>query len=153
MSLSARATERVFARLSATYGRDFISRYEGSDPNAVLSLWAHELEHFAQDLPSIAWALEHLPERAPNIIEFRNLCRQAPKPEVPLLDYQHAEPERVNAELAKLGPLLQPIRDRMRKHEGRNYRGWAVAIMDRAKAGENITPVQLAMAREALRMD
>ncbi len=26
----------------------------------------------------VAWALENLPERCPNVIEFRNLCRQAP---------------------------------------------------------------------------
>jgi hypothetical protein len=151
MSLSAQATERVFARLMGTYGRDFSARYEGSDANTVRSIWAHELEGFSHDLPSIAWALEHLPERPPNAIEFRNLCRHAPQAETPRLDAPKADQARVNAELAKLAPMLQPARDRMRKHEGRDYRAWARAIVQRKKAGDPITPTQYAMALEALK--
>ena len=151
MSLSAQATERIFARLTGTYGRDFASRYEGSDPNTVRSIWAHELEGFSNDLPSIAWALEHLPERAPNAIEFKALCRRAPQAEQPRLEAPKADLARVNAELAKLAPMLQPTRDRLRKHEGRDYRAWARAIVERKKAGDPITPTQYAMALEALK--
>lgn len=146
MSLSAQATERIFARLTGTYGRDFSSRYEGNDANTVRSIWASELDGFEHDLQSIAWALEHLPERAPNAIEFRNLCRRAPQPEPPQLEAPRADPRRIAAELAKLGPILK-------KKKERNRREWAERIVARWRAGEHIDRAPLAMAREALRMD
>ena len=80
MSLPLQAIDRLFARLQATYGRDFMERYIGLEAGAVKASWAHELSGFANDMHSLAWALEHLPERPPNVIEFRKIARQAPSP-------------------------------------------------------------------------
>ena len=79
MSLPIKAVDRIFLRLLATYGTEFSGRYAGVQDGDLKSMWAHELAGFASDLPSIAWALENLPERCPNAIAFRNLCRQAPR--------------------------------------------------------------------------
>ncbi len=144
MSLPLQAVDRLFARLSATYGRDFASRYEGIDLNAVKSSWAHELAWYADNLQDIAWALENLPERCPNVIEFRSLCRRAPVPEVPRIAHSPAGKERIAAELAKLAPVLAPTYVRP------DNRAWERRIVARHEAGENITRTQLKFAQEAL---
>ena len=139
MSLPLQAIERLFLRLGATYGRDFTGKYEGTDANAVKSSWAHELDR--TPLPSIAYALDNLPPRCPNVIEFRALCRFAPSEDVPALPEPKADPERVRQELAKLGHVrLEPAVkvDRL---------DWARAIL---KNPNGRTPTVLAMARGAL---
>lgn len=142
MSLPLQAVDRLFERLTATYGRQFLSMYEGLDANAVKSSWAHELSGFAGNLHSIAWALENLPERPPNAIEFRNLCRRSPEPERPRLPEPPANPERIREELAKLGPVREQL-----STGGRPNTAWAHAIVTRAQAGERITPTVLGMAK------
>lgn len=143
MSLPIAAIDRLFARLHATYGAAW-DRAMGSVPVAdAKAAWAHELGGFAGRLQDVAWALEHLPERCPNVIEFRNLCRMAPATEVAQLPAPPADPERVRAELAKLGPMTAPA-------ASVDGRGWARRLLERHAAGEKLLPVQLRFAREAL---
>lgn len=139
MSLPLQAIDRLFMRLGATYGRDFTSRYEGTDANAVKSSWAHELDR--TPLQNIAFALENLPERCPNVIEFRALCRRAPAPDVPVLPEPMANPDRVKAELAKLGHIrleAAPVVGRL---------DWAKRILENPKGR---TPTVIQMAKQAL---
>jgi hypothetical protein len=143
MSLPLQAVDRLFDRLTATYGRQFLGLYEGLDVNAIKAVWAHELGGFASNLYAIAWALENLPTRAPNAVEFRFLCRLAPAPEVQKLTEPAANPARLRAELAKLGqiviePAAKPNRD------------WARRIMARAEGGDRVAPATLRMAKQAL---
>lgn len=146
MSLSPQVVDRLFDRLTATYGRDFMGRWEGLDANAVRSSWAHELAGFTPCLEAIAWALENLPERAPNVIEFRALCRRAPAKVVPSLPAPPADPARVAAELAKLRTLA-PIQ----APSIQSGRSWAHAILARARSGDRtVTPAAAEMARAAL---
>lgn len=145
MSLPLIAIDRLFNRLNATYGRDFMSRWEGQDSNAVKASWAHELAGFADKLQMVAWALENLPERAPNVIEFRNLCRKAPAPETPQLPEPAADPARVAAELAKLAPVRAAAKNSV---DGKDWARWIVA---RHEAGDSVRPISLQFAREALR--
>lgn len=144
MSLQCTAVDRLFARLGATYGAAW-DRSLGSLPIAdVKTAWAHELAGFATRLQDVAWALEHLPERCPNAIEFRNLCRQAPRPAEPVIEGPKADPERVRAELAKLGDLRQakPLESRE----------WARRILARRDNGERLSRTVIAFACEALRL-
>lgn len=149
MSLPLKAIDRIFDRLATTYGRDFSARFEGLEIGAVKSSWAHELSGFAGRLNSIAWALENLPERAPNVIEFRNLCRKAPEPEVPRLPEPTADPARVATELAKLAPVRAAA---VAGSFGVDHKAWAKRIIARSDAGDRINPASLRFAREALRM-
>lgn len=144
MSLSLQAVDRLLERLTATYGRDFLSKYEGLDANAIKTVWAHELGGFAGNLHAIAWALENLPARAPNAVEFRFLCRLAPAPEVTRLTEPAANPERVRQELAKLGQLTKAPPG----NEG--GRDWARRIIARKEAGDRVAPGTLLCARRAL---
>ena len=144
MSLPLQAVDRLFARLHATYGRDFESKYVGIDTAAVKTSWAHELAGFAGDLASIAWALENLPERCPNVIEFRAICRKSPAPDVPRIEHASAGHERIAAELAKLAPVTA---QRTSHVDGKE---WARRIIENDKNGiRSRSPLPLRMAREA----
>lgn len=149
MSLPLKAVDRLFERLSLTYGRQFAELYAAVDPGAVKALWAHELAVFANSLPRIAWALENLPPKCPNVIEFKHLCRQAPAPDVPRLPEPKADPERVKAELAKLGGVRQKAAASV---VGVDHKAWAKRIIARHVACERINPTTLRFAIEAMRM-
>lgn len=148
MSLPLKAIDRLFERLTATYGRDFTGRFDGVDQNELKALWAHELSGFADKLSMVAWALENLPERAPNIIEFRNLCRKAPAPEVKRLPEPKADPERVRAELAKLSPVVANIKTPSVAYD---HKAWAKRLIALADSGQKLNPTTLRFAKEALR--
>ena len=146
MSLPLQAIGRLFDRMAATYGSAWMRQWEGVEANAVKSMWAHELGGFASNLKAIAWALEYLPERCPNLVQFKNLCRQAPAAEVPQLDAPKADPARVAAELAKLAPMRMCAAS----PSTTDPKAWAHRIIARHRAGEKLSPTVLASAQSAV---
>lgn len=140
-----RAIDRLFKRLAATYGAAW-DRSLGETPVAdVKTVWAHELAPFENSMHRIAWALENLPDRCPNVLEFKRLCRSAPSPDVPALPEPKADPARVAAELAKL-QVIVPRGEAPRSPE----KDWAKRILQRAKDGCVVNATSLRMARDAL---
>ena len=152
-TMSTRPIERIFQRMQATYGMEW-ERNLGSAPIAdVKTVWLDMLSSFLQShdsMKAIAWALDNLPERCPNAIAFRNLCRQAPAVVKPALPEPKADPERLKAELAKLAPLASEMKAQKRSTDGRE---WARLIMQRFNGGEKMNPTTLAMARSALNLE
>jgi hypothetical protein len=78
--------DRIFARLIGIYGAQFRSKFSSIENGVDVGMlnakaaWADELGSFATWPEAIAYALDHLPtERAPNALEFRDICRRAPK--------------------------------------------------------------------------
>lgn len=147
MTLPIKAIDRLFERLGATYGAAWTRQWVDIPMNDVKTAWAHELQGYASNLQPIAWALENLPERCPNVIEFRNLCRHAPAPEVPRLPEPKVDPERLKQELAKLSSIRASVAPGL--NDGRD---WARRIIGRLEAGERINPATLKCAKDALRM-
>lgn len=145
MSLPLPWVDKIFAKLALAYGRDFLARWEGLEIAEVKADWAHELGGFAGQPEAIAYAFAHLPAKAPTVIEFRAICRQAPAPELPRLEAPKADPERVHAELAKLAPV--------RDGAMLDPKDWARRILARADAGERINRMPLLMARQALGLE
>lgn len=146
MSLPAPWVDKIFAKLALAYGRDFLARWEGLEIADVKADWAHELGGFAVQPEAIAYALQHPPVKAPTVIEFRAICRQAPAPEAPRLEAPKADPARVAEAMQKLAPLRVG-------QEGPRCtanKDWAHAILARAAAGERVTPYSLMSARMAL---
>lgn len=144
MSLPIEWIDRIFDKLSLTYGQPFLRRWADIDLNAVKSDWAHELAGFEQHPHAIAWALQHLPDAsAPTVLEFRTLARKAPPEVLPQLPEPKADPERVKAEAAKLLALVKPA-----SASGVIRTAWAHAIVDRHAAGAQVSPLVLRMARE-----
>jgi hypothetical protein len=142
MSLPLPVINRLFDRLSATYGRDFISRWDGLDANTVKSAWAYELSGVSGQLDSLAWALENLPERAPNLIEFRNLCRKSPRVDAPRLESPKADPVLAAMILAKLRAIVAP--------SPLGMKAWARRLKARHEAGERLNPYQIMSYKVAL---
>lgn len=134
------AIDRLFKRLAATYG----ARWDvslGQAPIAdVKTVWGHELSAFANSLHRIAWALENLPERCPNAIEFRNLCRQAPSPEAPALPLPKANPEIA-------AKVIDGLKASNTKTGRMDPRAWAKAILANPKGR---TPTVIKMAKSAV---
>lgn len=145
MSLSLQAIDRLFTRLGATYGRNFLGQYEGQEAVAIKASWAHEMSGYAANMGPIAWALENLPERAPNVIEFRNLCRRSPAADMPRLPEPAADKARVEAELAKLGHMrgVKPV-------AVNGMKDWAHRLKHRHDAGDKLNMNQVKCYREAL---
>lgn len=144
MSLPTAWVDRIFDKLTLIYGQSFLRRWSDIDLNAVKSDWAHELDGFTQHPKAIAWALQNLPpEKPPTVLEFRALARKSPPDELPRLEAPKADPDRVAAELAKLGPIRMEA-----KVDGKE---WARRILSRYEAGERLTPITVRFAKEAIR--
>lgn len=146
MSLHIKAIDRLFERMAASYGAQWTRQWQDVPMVDVKTAWANELDVFSASLHRVAWALENLPPKCPNVIEFKNLCRQAPAPEVPRLPEPKADPERVRAEISKLGEL----RAKVATGSAVDGKAWARAIMTRYHACERVNPTTLRFAREAL---
>lgn len=148
MSLPSAWTDKIFAKLSLAYGRDFIGRWEGIDLGDVKTDWSHELSGFEAHPEAIAYALANLPpQKPPTVFEFRAIARRAPLPEAARLEAPKADPAKVAAEIAKQTDLKSAFAP---KH---NPKEWAQIIVDRAAAGDRIRPITLRFAREALGLE
>jgi len=121
MALPSAWIDRIFERLELTYGHRFLSQWPAMAPEVVKAHWTHELDGMERHSDAIAWALQHLPADGPvNVLQFRELCRQAPAPKVKALPQPEPDPQRVAQALAHMsqimaGPLdrLEPVRKLM----------------------------------------
>ncbi|WP_157443353.1 hypothetical protein [Curvibacter lanceolatus] len=138
--------DRIFDKLTVTYGSAFLDRWRDVDIAKVKTDWLDVLDGMEKHPEAIAFALQNLTEKPPTVIEFRNLCRRAPMPEAPRLEAPKADPERIKAEIAKLGP----VREAVIRTGGADPKAWAKRLMDRHNAGEKLNPIQIRFAREAL---
>jgi hypothetical protein len=144
MSLPASWVDRIFEKLTLTYGQAFLRRWSDIDLNAVKSDWGHELAGFDQHPKAIAWALHNLPaDGPPTVLQFKFLARRAPPDELPRLETPKADPSRIAEELAKLEPIKRA--PRMAPNTD-----WARRIVERAESGGRIPYLPLKMAREVL---
>lgn len=141
------AIDRLFERLALTYGAAWQNSFGAAPIVDVKSMWQHELSSFLQSRESmnrVVWALDNLPERVPNVIQFKNLCRQAPSPEAPMLPEPPANPERVAAELAKLAPMIAESKSE------NDPKAWAKRLRFRHLAGDRLRSIQIQMYKQAL---
>lgn len=147
MSLPAQWTDRIFDKLTMTYGQAFLRRWQDIDINAVKSDWAHELAGFAQHPRSIAWALQNLPaDKPPTVLEFRAIARKAPAEDVPRIEPSPAGLERIASEIARLTPTKEALK------RGRvDHKAWAKAIIKNAANGiHSKSSLPLKMAHAAM---
>lgn len=145
MALPLPWVDRIFEKLALVYGQAFLARWRDLDLDAVKADWAHELAGFEQHPQAIAHALQSLPpEKPPTVLQFRELARRAPLPELPRLASPPADAERVAAELAKLATV------RTTAAQAVDHRAWARRILDRKARGERLNRTVLRMAQQAI---
>ncbi|CAN7594197.1 hypothetical protein LJR039_004342 [Pseudorhodoferax sp. LjRoot39] len=150
MSLPNKAIDHLFQRLSGAYMAAWDRALGNSPLNDVKSAWAHELAEFGRSheaMTRIAWALDNLPDHPPSAPAFKRLCRSAPAPEASALPMPKADPERVKAELAKMGHLRKPAETASAGY----HKQWAHRILDRHAQGDKILPNTLKCAQDAVR--
>lgn len=141
--IPATVIDRLFKRMAATYGAAW-DRSTGNAPlEDVREVWAHELAGFGSKLQDIAWALEHLPEKCPNVLEFRALCRRAPAP-----TFQQLEPPKPDAQRIKA--VVEHARAAFDSQHKRDPKQWARDVVARRAAGKPVSAISLRFAREAL---
>lgn len=144
MSLPTAWVDRIFDKLTVTYGQAFLRRWQDLDMNAVKSDWGNELDGFDQNPKAISYALHNLnPERPPTVLEFRALAYKCPVEQVAMIDQPRATAERIAAELLRMAP--------MRKRTFVDQRDWARRIVARHEQGDRIMPYSLKLAQSALR--
>jgi hypothetical protein len=138
--------DRLFERLSLTYGNAWQASLGTAPLNEIKTFWLHELSGFMQSKESmmaISWALNHLPERPPNLVQFKNICYQAPVVEKLQLPAPPADPARVSKELSKLADMRITTK-RVDPKE------WARKILGDYAAGAKKSLTVVEMARNAL---
>lgn len=74
--------DALFNKMTVVYGNEWTKKWEGMPLAETKGAWAAELTGFSVD--QIKHALDMLPERPPNLIQFKNMCRQSP----PKYEYQ-----------------------------------------------------------------
>lgn len=144
--------DTIFMALRATYGVAFDRQFEpptGSDENEskrfylnIKAWWKRDLAPAIAAPHTIRYALDHLPAKAPNLIEFKALCWQAPPlPRQGQIENKvRADPSRVAAEMAK-----------MRQVQETSPKAWAYRLKEREEEGDRLTQAQRDMWRAALR--
>lgn len=141
--IPAAVIDRLFKRLAATYGAVW-DRAMGNAPlDDVREVWAHELAGFGSKLQDIAWALDNLPEKCPNVLEFRTLCRRAPAPTFLPLEAPKPDSTRVKA-------VVERAKAAFDTQQQRDPKQWARDILAEAQRGRKVSAIRLRFAREAL---
>lgn len=134
--------DKLFKKLAAIYGREFTGRYNGVDPAQVKAEWAECLGPFATRPEALKFALEHLPsDKCPSMLQFRDLCRQAPRDNANALPEPKTAPEIVDKEMAKIVQQAFKPKDPKR---------WATRLEERHKAGEKLSLIQIDAYKKAL---
>jgi hypothetical protein len=120
--------EKIFARMQGVYGREFLGQYGTGMVNGIDAgienakiVWAEELGSFVKWPEAIAYALEHLPERVPNCIKFKELCRNAPRPEPVKLEYKLTD-EQLAENKARVKKMMEELRQKMAMQKVNNER-------------------------------
>ena len=139
----AEVVDRLFTRLAASYGAEWTRQWKDTPVVDMKTAWGHELAGFISDLGAIAQALDNLPERCPNVIQFKALCRANRTVKATLM---LPEPKSNPAFIAE---VIAKLSDAPAKTDGRE---WARRIIARKEDGEYIFPCTLAMAMSALGM-
>ena len=140
MSLPLPWVEKIFMKLSLTFGREFLGRWEGIPLEDVKADWAHELRNLQQSPASIAYGLENcLGGKPPTVQEFRAACVRRVAPAV-ALPAPPADPERVAAELAKLRSPEPQV----------DMKAWAHKLREKHERGEKLNMNQVQCYKNAL---
>jgi len=143
MSLPINVIDKLFFRFSNIYGSQWMHMWKDNDLSEVKVLWADQLYYYAEHLDAFRWALDNLPERPPNLIEFKKLLSSAPR-----IDQAEAlswvsgvpMPEFVAVEMKKLSV----------KPAGGDSKAWAKRILKRLSDGERPAAVAVTFAKQAL---
>ncbi len=160
-SLPADWVDKIFARLQGAYGREFTGQFSIIDQTTGIDIgienakvvWGQELAMFYGNDHAIRHALHSLPEKAPNVIRFREICRQAPARRVeqePGKQIVYENKGNYIPESKSVHEHIRNVRLALGMPEFGNNKAWAKKILEEHENGVKKTPAVLAMAKKAL---
>ena len=147
MALPTKVVERLFEKLQLTYGTEFTNKWGELNSMDLMTNWAYELAQFADNLNAIGWALQNLPDRCPNLIEFKNLCKQAPRPQHQALDAPKAPVEVIDREISNMFARLIK-----KPTDAGDHKRWAKRLKERHEKNQHLSPYQINCYKTALDM-
>ena len=143
MNLPIAWVEKIFQKLTLTFGRDFTNRWEGIPLEEVKADWAHELRGFHQNPQAIKRGIETcIGGKPPTVHEFKAACAKY-VPDYKALPVAKADAEIVQNEISKSRVLI---------NRSTGNKDWAHRLKSRAEKGDKLSRYQIACYREALRM-
>ena len=144
-SVSSITIDWLFEKLAATYMSDWERKIGGTPVKQVKSVWLEKLRSF--DIGDVRYAISNLTAKPPNVFEFRDLCRAAPRREHLKLEAPSASPvhkERLQAFRKRLEEVLAA-------NSASDPLAWALKLKERDDAGDPLTPTQRKLYKEVLR--
>lgn len=138
--------DRLFSALTVRYGAPFLDRWRDLDLTVIKGDWARELATFGSNLSALRFALDHLPEKPPTVIEFKKLAAAMPTPDVPRID-----PKPGHADKDRLAHALHRMTERAKA--GRGERQWAYDLIADHENGNPRAQACVVMARAAIAKD
>ena len=148
MSLPLLWVDKIFEKLTLTYGQQFLARWRDVDLELVKMDWARELGGFEQKPEAIAYALQNLDDdKPPTVLVFRTIALRSPAAVQARLPEPAADPERMAAELAKFASIRAAA-----NNSGYDHKAWARRLKARHEAGDKLSSYQVQCYREALRL-
>lgn len=141
---STNPLDMLFSKLGAIYGAAW-DRSHGVTPIAdIKTVWADHLSGFS--VGDIKYALSHLPTKCPNVLEFRQICRGAPKPEFKQLPRPTQDPSVV-------AEVVGVVKSKLTNLPVQDPKGWARKLKARHEKGEKLAAHQINAYRQALGME
>lgn len=149
MPLRTDLLDWVFDHLTLTYGRMFLARYDGLPVDDIRANWAEELGALNGWPEAIRFALSNLPpDRAPTVLEFRNLALRAPRPNnAPRLPGSKPKTANHPAVAHHMQAAVRAVKDGQPKGDPLK---WARDVVAKHEAGKPVTVGILRMARAAI---
>ncbi len=141
MSLPSSWVDKIFLKLTLTFGRDFLDRWKGVPIEDVKADWAHELRGFQQNPAAIAYGLEHcIAGKPPTVQEFKSACYRKPDT-TPLLPSPVVDP-------VIAARVLEGLRESAKTKP--SMKDWAYRLKSRHEAGDKLNRNQIACYQAAL---
>ena len=137
----------IFDKLAVRYGAAWLRQWDGVDMVLVRADWEDELSGFARNLEPLRYALRNLPERCPNVVQFRAIANCCPLPEFKQLEAPAADPAKVAQTTAQLGQAAKAM-----TAQRQDPRAWARRILERVAAGEKVSRYARESAEVAMGM-
>jgi hypothetical protein len=162
-SLPAEWIDRIFLRMQGVYGREFTAQFSVIDQTTGVDVglenakqvWAEELATFHDWPEAIGYALKNLPDRSPNIIRFRELCRQCGnRPQPVMLTHTVTKQEREQNKYSAKNALHE-----LSKHFGSkkvdDKKDWARKLVENPFYDDRRprSPACIKIAKQALGID
>jgi hypothetical protein len=95
--------------LHGIYGNRFASQWDGADIQNVKQVWAEELGGFSEMPEAIGYAFKNLdPKFPPSALEFKELCRRAPRKEVMALPHK-LTPEEIERNRQRIAEIASGL--------------------------------------------